>query len=98
MVKEKGGWWFIVGAGDFYGYPFPTRRDAEEVLAEIKRHNRPDAIRDGNATFDFMRDHIGSLQATDDVTVSPLSESEGGEAPLSSSEGGEAPLSERTQT
>lgn len=87
MVKEKGGWWFIVGAGDFYGYPFPTRRDAEEVLAEIKRHNRPDAIRDGNATFDFMRDHIGSLQATDDVTVSPLSSSEGGEAPLGASLG-----------
>jgi hypothetical protein len=30
-----------------------------------------------------MRDHVGSFQATDDVTVSPLSDSLGGKAPLS---------------
>ncbi len=25
MIKEKNGWWYLVGIGCFYGYPFPTR-------------------------------------------------------------------------
>lgn len=45
-VQESKGYFYIVGAGDFYGYAFPTRRDAEEVLAAIKsdqdRHSGPD--------------------------------------------------------
>ena len=77
MVKEKGGWWFIVGAGDFYGYPFPTRRDAEEVLAEIKRHGRKQSDRDHHDLFDFNSGIMDRLQDGDDVTVSPLSERTG---------------------
>lgn len=36
-IREKGGWRFIVGAGDFFGFPFPTRADALAVLTEIEK-------------------------------------------------------------
>lgn len=37
MIKEKNGWWYLVGIGCFYGYPFPTHADAAEALQEISK-------------------------------------------------------------
>jgi hypothetical protein len=36
MIKEINGWWYLVNAGAFHGYPFPTKADAEEALASLK--------------------------------------------------------------
>jgi len=37
MVKQIGLFWYIVGApgGAFYGFPWPTRADAEEILRAV---------------------------------------------------------------
>lgn len=34
-IQNISGWWYIVGLGDFYMYPFPTRADAEEALTKL---------------------------------------------------------------
>jgi hypothetical protein len=39
VIKEKNGWWYLVGIGCFYGYPFPTRADAAEALRELEQTN-----------------------------------------------------------
>ena len=43
-IREKGGWWFIVGAGDFFGFPFPTRADAQAVLTQIEEERSREAL------------------------------------------------------
>lgn len=35
MIKQIGQFWFIVNAGAFHGYPWPTRQDAEEALQAV---------------------------------------------------------------
>lgn len=42
-IKEINGWWWIINANAFHAYPFPTRSDAEEILAAVL-----DAERRGN--------------------------------------------------
>ena len=37
MIKCIAGWWYLVNAGAFHGYPFPTRADAVEALQVIKQ-------------------------------------------------------------
>lgn len=53
MIKEKNGWWYLVNAGGFYGYPFPTYADAAEALREIAkmREEREAAIDPTASTF-----------------------------------------------
>jgi hypothetical protein len=43
MVKQIGLFWYIVGApgGAFYGTPWPTKADADEILrAVLAQHER----------------------------------------------------------
>ena len=35
MIKCISGWWYLVNAGAFHGYPFPTKQDAAEALEAI---------------------------------------------------------------
>jgi hypothetical protein len=35
MIKCINGWWYLVNAGAFHGYPFPTRADAAEALQAL---------------------------------------------------------------
>lgn len=37
MIKCICGWWYLVNAGAFHGYPFPTKQDAAEALQAIKQ-------------------------------------------------------------
>ena len=36
MIKCISGWWYLVNAGAFHGYPFPTRADAAEALEALQ--------------------------------------------------------------
>jgi hypothetical protein len=35
-IKNISGWWYLVNAGAFHMFPFPTKADAEEALANLK--------------------------------------------------------------
>ena len=39
MIKNISGWWYLVNAGAFHMFPFPTKADAEEALAKLKEPN-----------------------------------------------------------
>lgn len=37
MIKEINGWFYLVNIGGaFHGFPFPTKRDAEEALRALQ--------------------------------------------------------------
>ncbi len=37
MVHKRNGWFYLVHIGGaFHGFPFPTKRDAEEALRALK--------------------------------------------------------------
>ena len=36
MIKCISGWWYLVNAGAFHGYPFPTKQDAAEALQALE--------------------------------------------------------------
>lgn len=36
MIKRIAGWWYLVNAGAFHGYAFPTRADAAEALEALQ--------------------------------------------------------------
>ena len=42
MIKLIGKFWFITKApgGAFYGYPWPTRQDAQEALTAVMEAHR----------------------------------------------------------
>jgi len=35
VIKCISGWWYLVNAGAFHGYPFPTKQDAAEALQAL---------------------------------------------------------------
>jgi hypothetical protein len=44
MIKQIGQFWFITKApgGAFYGYPWPTRQDAQEALTAVMEAHHAD--------------------------------------------------------
>lgn len=36
-IKSINGWWYLINADGFHGYPFPTKQDANEALWALKR-------------------------------------------------------------
>jgi hypothetical protein len=36
MIKCISGWWYLVNAGAFHGFAFPTRADAAEALRALQ--------------------------------------------------------------
>jgi hypothetical protein len=36
VIKCISGWWYLVNAGAFHGYPFPTKQDAAEALQALE--------------------------------------------------------------
>jgi hypothetical protein len=44
VIKLIGQFWFITKApgGAFYGYPWPTRQDAQEALTAVMEAHRED--------------------------------------------------------
>ena len=44
MIKLIGQFWFIINApsGAFHGYPWPTRKDAQEALTAVMEAHRED--------------------------------------------------------
>jgi len=36
MIKEIGGWFYLVNVGAFHGFAIPTRADAEALLAAAR--------------------------------------------------------------
>jgi len=73
-VPGSQGLWSKRKAGGGLSLGQETSTDAEEVLAEIKRHGRKQSDRDHHDLFDFNSGIMDRLQDGDDVTVSPLSE------------------------
>jgi len=39
VIRQIGQFWFIINAGAFHGYPWPTRQDAEEALQAVLNGN-----------------------------------------------------------
>ena len=44
MIRQIGQFWFIINApsGAFYGYPWPTRQDAQEALTAVMEDHHED--------------------------------------------------------
>jgi hypothetical protein len=48
MIKEINGWFYIVNAGAFHGFPFPTRADALEALMALTKEPHKCVMRPTN--------------------------------------------------
>jgi hypothetical protein len=60
-IKEVNGWWWIINANAFHAYPFPTRSDAEEILAAVHDAERRKDIPNHGDLFLFSGVSLSSV-------------------------------------